>query len=293
MMIRRALCLVLALLLCLGVSMAEEAEDLITAEDLQSRIATHLSLNLFDVRAEDAFAAGHIPTALSFPLEQLKDALQSILNGGYSYMDTEIVVYGDTEEQSASAAEIVRGLGFTNVSRFPSLAAWTGRWLTAEDDERILATLDTVDVNGERVDVSVLTGHKLTMVNVWATYCGPCLREMPELARLAADLKDQGVQIIGLLSDVTDEAALMAGGIVAADEEMVATARQIIADTQADYPHLLPDAQLFLNVINQISAVPTTFFVDETGLLVGSVYVGSRDYDGWKAVIEDVLNQLP
>ena len=131
MMIRRALCLVLALLLCLGVSMAEEAEDLITAEDLQSRIATHLSLNLFDVRAEDAFAAGHIPTALSFPLEQLKDALQSILNGGYSYMDTEIVVYGATEEQSASAAEIVRGLGFTNVSRFPSLAAWTGRWLTA------------------------------------------------------------------------------------------------------------------------------------------------------------------
>ena len=37
------------------------------------------------------------------------------------------------------------------------------------------------DMEGNVVSSSVFSEAKLTMINVWATYCGPCLREMPEL----------------------------------------------------------------------------------------------------------------
>lgn len=41
----------------------------------------------------------------------------------------------------------------------------------------------------------------LTVVNFWATWCPPCVEEMPDLARVYADLKGQGVTIVGLAVD--------------------------------------------------------------------------------------------
>ena len=41
------------------------------------------------------------------------------------------------------------------------------------------AAFTTQDLAGSAVDQSIFTGHRLTMVNVWATYCGYCLKEMP------------------------------------------------------------------------------------------------------------------
>ena len=285
--IKKALLLFLALLLCfLYPAGAEESSGrLITPEGLQARMDTNPYINLFDLREADAYAGGHLPYAVSTPLAKLRDMMQEILDSGFSYMTAEIIVYGDTEDEGVLAAQILYGLGFTNVYRLESFGQWTGKLVTAEDEQRLLGHLDTVDIYGKTVDSSLLQDYPLTMVNVWATYCMPCINEMSDLGKLAAEMKDQGVQIIGLLSDTVDASFCPV-------EEKVAQARKIVEQTQADYPHLIPSAELYWKIIGQISAVPTTFFVDETGSMVGSVYVGSRDYESWQSIITEMLERM-
>ena len=149
----------------------------------------------------------------------------------------------------------------------------------------VLSNFTATDLEGSPVDQSVLSDARLTMVNVWATYCSPCLAEMPDLALLADELAAEGVQIMGLVSDVvTTDWALNADNVV--------LARDIIAKTGADYLHIAPGESLY-KLLNQITAVPTTFFVDANGVQVGNVYVGSRSYEEWKQIITDTLALLP
>ena len=46
------------------------------------------------------------------------------------------------------------------------------------------------------------------LINLWASWCGPCIREMPELQRFAAEQGSNGVQVVGIALD--DEAAVRA-----------------------------------------------------------------------------------
>ncbi|MBM6869732.1 TlpA family protein disulfide reductase [Pseudoflavonifractor phocaeensis] len=152
-----------------------------------------------------------------------------------------------------------------------------------QEDVPILSAFSTTDLQGNEVDQSVLTGKKLTMVNVWATYCEPCKEEMPDLAQLSQNYED--VQIIGLVSDV-----LNADGTV--NQDQVDTAIALAEEAGVTYLNLIPSQDLASNVLGQIYAVPTTFFVNEDGDQVGSVYVGARDADGWAEIIDALLEAL-
>ena len=57
----------------------------------------------------------------------------------------------------------------------------------------ILAQFETTTLTGETVDQAVLEEYDLTMVNVWATFCGPCINEMPDIAKIADEYREQGV----------------------------------------------------------------------------------------------------
>ena len=46
---------------------------------------------------------------------------------------------------------------------------------------------------------------------------------------------------------------------------------------------------MYRNVIMQVQAVPTTFFLDANGLMTGEVYVGARDEDAWREIIRTTL----
>ena len=73
--------------------------------------------------------------------------------------------------------------------------------------EGIFQTMQMTDFDGNEVDKSLFEGHRLTMVNIWATFCNPCLSEMPELGELAAEYakEEGGVQIIGICTDITEK----------------------------------------------------------------------------------------
>lgn len=148
----------------------------------------------------------------------------------------------------------------------------------------VLSSFSTTDLDGNTVDQSVLADYDLTMVNVWATFCRPCINEMPDLGELAQEYADENVQIIGLVSDV-----LNTDGTIS--EEQVQTARDIVEQTGADYLHLLPSADLF-GVLGQISAVPTTFFVDSEGEQVGYAVVSAQSKDKWVETIDAMLAEV-
>lgn len=158
---------------------------------------------------------------------------------------------------------------------------------TPEDSEStlgILSQFSAQDLEGNELDQSMLQGHTLTMVNVWATFCTPCINEMPDLGTLAQEYEDQGVQIVGLVSDVMD----MEGNL---DPDQMELAREIVDSTSANYTHLVPSADLY-GLLYQISSVPTTFFVDETGAQVGGTYIGAKDKDQWQDIIDQLLAEV-
>lgn len=149
----------------------------------------------------------------------------------------------------------------------------------------IMSDFTTQDLDGNTVTAQdAFSGYALTMVNVWATYCGPCIREMPDLAQLSQDLSERGVRIVGLVSDATGY-----GGVI--DEDAMQAARDIVQETGADYLHLIPSPSLD-SLLAQITAVPTTFFVDENGCQVGKAYAGSRDKEDWADILEETLALL-
>ena len=148
----------------------------------------------------------------------------------------------------------------------------------------VLSSFSTTDLDGNAVDQSMLAGYDLTMVNVWATYCGPCIEEMPDLGELAGEYQGKGVQIVGLVSDVLDS-----DGTV--NEGQMETAREIAGETGADYPHLIPSEDLY-GVLSQIYAVPTTFFVDSEGKQVGSAIMAARSKEDWAETIDGLLAEV-
>ena len=135
--------------------------------------------------------------------------------------------------------------------------------------------------NSEVTD-AVFGNAELTMVNIWATFCGPCLHEMPDLAELAAEYADQKVQIIGVVGDVGDEQ----GNVT---EQELAVVQEKVDDTGADYLHLLPSADLRQIVLNHIYAYPTSVFVDREGNILGSAIVGARSKADWQKAIDAML----
>ncbi len=146
----------------------------------------------------------------------------------------------------------------------------------------ILSSFAAADLEGNQVTQAVFEGHKVTMVNVWATFCGPCLGEMPELGELHNEYADQGFQILGIVTDT-----LAQDGSVS--QTQVDLAKEIAQETGAGYTHLLPSEDLVACLLWQIDSVPTTIFVDETGALIGKGYLGARSKDAWKEIIEEKL----
>lgn len=60
------------------------------------------------------------------------------------------------------------------------------------------------DLRGNRVDVPGAYGGRPVLLNLWASWCGPCIKEMPELDRYAASQGAHGTQVVGIALDDAD-----------------------------------------------------------------------------------------
>lgn len=137
------------------------------------------------------------------------------------------------------------------------------------------------DMEGNTVSAAVFSESKLTMVNVWATYCNPCLSEMPGLGKLAGKYEPEDFQIIGVISDVQE----------GADAAAINNAAALIETTGADYTHLLLNESIYHALLTEVTAVPTTFFVDKNGTVLDTV-IGAMEESAWEEKINGLLEEL-
>ena len=138
------------------------------------------------------------------------------------------------------------------------------------------------DINGSAYTEELFADHDLTMVNVFTTWCTPCIREIPDLEKLHKEMEGQGVGVVGIVLD-----AIGSSGKV--DEKAVEKAKILAEKTGAAYPFLIPDEGYMNGRLSGIDAVPETFFVDKEGNIVGDTYVGSHGLEEWREIVEKEL----
>lgn len=136
--------------------------------------------------------------------------------------------------------------------RYAELAGWHGVAAPA-------TVFHTVD--GKRVDLASLKGRRV-VVNVWATWCAACVREIPHFDQLAKETPQGDLVILGLSQE--DRDTVKSYG----DENHLSYA--LIADDSLGAPFGTPPA------------LPTTFFIDRNGV-IQSTHVGYMELDELKA----------
>ena len=142
------------------------------------------------------------------------------------------------------------------------------------------AEFTTNDIDGNEVTQSIFANKDLTVVNIWGTFCGPCINEMPELGAWEKELPDN-VQIVGLIVDISSTD----------DETQIAAAKQITEKADVGFVNLIGGNGAFDELISSIVGVPTTIFVDKSGNIVGEIIVGA-DVDRYKSFVNKYVEAL-
>ena len=115
-------------------------------------------------------------------------------------------------------------------------------------------------LKGEPVELSAFQG-KVVLVNFWATWCGPCLIEMPSMQRLYEKLGNERFEILAISSDF----------------EGAAVVKPYVDRLRLTFPILL-DPRFQANNTYKITAIPTTVVIDRDGVITHKFF-GARDWD--------------
>jgi thiol-disulfide isomerase/thioredoxin len=131
------------------------------------------------------------------------------------------------------------------------------------------------DVKGGSFKLADFFG-KVMVINLWATWCGPCRREIPELVKLHKEFQSRGVEMIGLSTENPDASA-----------EKV---RKFIQDFQIDYRIGWAPAEVGAPLMQGHEAIPQIFVISRDGRILQRFIGYSAAYSTQlKQVLEDAL----
>jgi len=126
-----------------------------------------------------------------------------------------------------------------------------------------VAQADIKNLDGTTFKVADKKG-KVILLNMWATWCGPCRAEMPSLVRMQDEHRDAGLEVIGLNTD----------------DETVAQINDFAAEMKLNYTIVWAgtDLQTALLRISKFGGIPQSFIIDRDGNLRG-VFRGASPAD--------------
>ena len=107
---------------------------------------------------------------------------------------------------------------------------------------------------GKEISFSEFSKGKPVLINFWATWCGPCVRETPDLVELYNDLKTQGAIFIGISVDLGDDAM----NLVTEFTDTYKVPYQVVIDFEGELQQAIGD----------LRGYPTTFYIDKNGKIV-------------------------
>jgi thiol-disulfide isomerase/thioredoxin len=127
------------------------------------------------------------------------------------------------------------------------------------------------EMTGTRVDLAKYAGKPL-IINLWATWCGPCRLEMPQLQELADKYRDRGLSIIGVSVDDTPEQI-----------------RAAAAQDKISYPLLVGlDHDAFLSSLGYEDVLPYSVLIGADGMIVDRI-TGIKTTEDWDRRIRRLL----
>jgi len=137
-------------------------------------------------------------------------------------------------------------------------------------------SFDTTDMDGNAVSSTALFAeHEYTLVNIWASWCGPCINELEELQTIDGRLSEVDCGVVGLLYDGNEEAPRE-------------TARAILEEKGISYTVILAPENVDEQFV--VQAFPTTYIVNRQGVIVGDPIIGAR-VDQYEPAITALLEK--
>ncbi|HLX11697.1 MAG TPA: TlpA disulfide reductase family protein [Bacteroidota bacterium] len=116
---------------------------------------------------------------------------------------------------------------------------------------------------------------KVTLVNFWATWCGPCKAELPDLIDLSKQYANKDVEFIGIATDRGDN--------------VISDVRAFVKDKGIPYQIVMSNEDLE-EAFGTIRAIPMTFIVDKDGKILTS-FLGARSKDFFVQTLDKYLAQ--
>ena len=137
-------------------------------------------------------------------------------------------------------------------------------------------SFETQDLEGNPVtSQELLAGHKITMINIWATWCSNCEAEMEDLEALNKEWADLDCQIIGICTDL--------------DDENVQQVIKILEDNGVTYTNIRQTDELAKTLLTV--GLPTTYFVDSEGRVL-TLPVKGAYFDKYRERLEEALKAV-
>ena len=135
-------------------------------------------------------------------------------------------------------------------------------------ERRVLPPLRFVDADGKATGLGEWRG-KVVLLNIWATWCAPCVKEMPALDRVQSSLAAEGLHVVALSIDKGTAA--------------LAAVKAFYASHGIRHLSVYNDPEGAAGFELGVPGVPVTFLLDREGREIGRL-VGAAEWDGAEAV---------
>lgn len=148
---------------------------------------------------------------------------------------------------------------------------------TTLSDLQAMPEFKVTDINDQEVTNAIFKEYKLTLINVWATTCNPCIKELPDLQALSTEMKEHNVNILGIVGDGMHNEV---------------DAVEILKKTEVSYINLIPNDNFINDFVSKTKVVPVSLFVNSEGKIIGDIIVGAKEKSKYKSLIEERLKLL-